>query len=149
MIDEWPEAGKSSLSHFPLLMTQWCRAKLIRALAVAFIGLELSACCFLPFSQGVIVDVTNDGSAPLSNLKVSFTGGERMLMRLEPRSTHEFRIKSTGDSGVSISFQDASGSAHSYELNVYLEPNYCGKIDIKVDRFGKITSQDEITVCPN
>jgi len=131
------------------IVRQRCWAKLIRAFAIAFVGFGLGACCFLPFSRGVIVDVTNEGSAPISNLKISFTGGERTLSKLGAESTHEFRVKPTGESDIIISFLDASGSAHSHGDIVYLEPNYQGRIDIKVDRLGNVTSKDDITACPN
>ncbi|MGE3978356.1 MAG: hypothetical protein AB7F94_12310 [Nitrospira sp.] len=66
-----------------------------------------------------------------------------------PGRTHTIRIKPTGDSGVILSFVYAWGNEHSQEVNVYLEKNYYGTIDIKIDRFGKITGKNDITACPN
>lgn len=125
-----------------------CRTKFIRVLAVALIGFGLGACC-LPFSGGVNVDVTNEGSTPIANLKISFTGSERTLSKLGAGSTHEFRVQPTGESDITISFLDANGSTHSHGDIVYLEPNYQGRVDIKVDRLGNVKSKDDITACPN
>ena len=129
-------------------MRHRCRAKLIRVLAVALIGFGLGACCF-PFSEGMKVDVTNEGSAPILNLKISFKGGDRTLSKLGVGSTHEFVVKPTGESDITLSFSDASGNSRSQAVDVYLEANYQGRIDIKVDRLGNVTWKDDITACPN
>jgi len=117
--------------------------------AYALSGIGPTAYCFLPFSSGVMVDVTNDGSAPVSNLEISFTGGEKTLAKLDPGSNHQFRVKPTGDSGVFLSFVDVLGNSHREEVRVYLEKNYQGTIDVKIDQSGKIAWKDEITACPN
>ena len=131
------------------IVRQRFRAKLIRALAVALIGFNLGACCFLPFSRGVIVDVTNEGSAPISNLKINFKGGNKTLSELGVGITHEFIVKPSGESDIDISFLDAKGNAHNCKVDVYFEANYQGRIDIKVDRLGNVTWKDDITACPN
>ena len=105
--------------------------------------------CFLPFSIGVVVDVTNEGTAPVSDLRVSFTGGENMWAKLDPGRTHTIKIKPAGDSGVVLNFVDVSGNLHTQEVGEYLEKNYYGTIDVKIDRFGKIAWQDDITACAN
>lgn len=105
--------------------------------------------CFLPFSTGVLVNVTNEGSAPVSNLRISFTGGENTWAKLDPGRAQMFRIKPSGESDVTFSFVDALGNAHSQKVDVYFEKNYQGTIDVKIDRVSKITWQDDITVCPN
>jgi hypothetical protein len=129
------------------IVRQRCREKLIRVLAVALIGFGLGACCF-PFSEGVKVDVTNEGSGPLSDLKISFKGGDRTLSKLGVGSTHEFIVKPTGESDITLSFSDASGSARSHKVDVYIEPSCQGRIDIKVDRLANVTWKDDITLCP-
>lgn len=134
------------------------KGQLILVLGVALFGLVLGYSlqiplrvlgCFVPFSTGVVVDVTNEGSAPVSNLRISFTVGENTLAKLDPGRTYTVRIKPSGESGVVIHFVDASGNLHSQEVGGYLETNYYGTIDIKIDRFGKITWQNDIIACPN
>jgi hypothetical protein len=112
-------------------------------------GFGLGACCPLGLSAGAIVNVTNDGPTPVSNLRVSFKGGEKSLAKLDPGRAQMFRVKPSGESDVTLRFVDALGDAHSHNVDVYLEKNYRGTIDVKIDRFGKITWQDKITPCPN
>ena len=112
------------------------------ALSVLVIGYSL------PFPPGVVVNVTNEGSVPASNLKINFAGGEKTSVKLAAGRAQMFRIKPL-DSGVTLSFVDAQGNLHSQEVDAYLEKNYHGTIDVKIDRFGKITWKDDITVCPN
>lgn len=68
------------------------KGQLILVLGVALFGLILGYSlqiplrvlgCFLPFPIGVVVDVTNKGSAPVSNLRISFTGGEDTWAKLD------------------------------------------------------------------
>jgi len=112
-------------------------------------GIGPMAYCFLPFASGVMVDVTNDGSMPVSNLEISFTGGEKTLAKLDPGSTHQFRVEPTGESSVVINFVDALGNSHGEDVDVYLEKNYMGTIAVKIDRFGRIARKDDIRMCPN
>lgn len=127
-------------------MRQRFRAKLIRVLAVALIGFSVGACCFL-FPAGVKVDVTNEGSEPISDLKINFKGGNKTLSELGVGSTHEFIVKPSGESDIDISFLDSKGNARNYKVDVYFETNYQGRIDIKVDRLGNVTWKDDITPC--
>jgi hypothetical protein len=133
------------------------KGKLVLALGVALFGLVLGYSlpfslgelgCFLPFRIGVVINVTNDGSMPVSNLRISFNRGENTWAKLDPGRAQMFKIKPS-DSGVVLSFVDALGNLHSQKVDVYLEKNYHGTIDIKIDRSGKITWKDEIIACPN
>ena len=129
-------------------MRQRFRAKLIRVLAVVLIGFSLGACCFL-FPAGVKVNVTNEGSEPISDLKINFKGGNKTLSELGVGSTHEFIVKPPGESDIIVSFLDARGNARNYKVDVYIETRSQGRIDIKVDRLGNVRWEDHITSCPN
>lgn len=130
------------------IMRQCFMPKRIQMLTVALIGFSLGACCFA-FSEGIKVNVINEGPKPISNLKINFKGGNKALSELGAGSTHEFIVRPSGESDVGVSFIDASGIAHSHKVDVYCETNYQGKIDIRVDRFGNVTWKDDITACPN
>lgn len=114
--------------------------------AVVILGVELR--CLLPFSRGVIVHVTNEGSAPVSKLAISFKGGEQTMAALAPGSTHRFRVKPSVESDVVLGFVDALGNPHSHKVDVYLNIYALGTIDITINHVGQVTWQDAITYCP-
>ena len=95
----------------------------------------------------VDVAVVNGGFTPLTDLTVSYTGGRELLRELWPGESREFTINPSGESDLEISFVDATGNIHGQRIDVYFERNYRGRIDIRIDATGKVTSHDVITSC--
>lgn len=95
----------------------------------------------------VKVVVANEGAGPIKNLTINYSGGTESLSELGSGRAYEFSINATGESDLSVSFVDASGSSHSHKVDVYFERNYRGKIDVKIDSASKISSSHQITLC--
>jgi len=101
--------------------------------------------CFFPFLSGVMVNVTNDGPTPVSNLAIVFQDGEKVLAKLEPGRTHTFRVKPSVESGIDVRFVDALGNGHSHKPDVYISRYSRGTITITLDYGSNITWQTAIT----
>jgi hypothetical protein len=93
------------------------------------------------------VAVVNEGMTPITDLTVSYTGGRELLRELWPGESREFSINPSGESALEISFVDSSGHSRGRKIDVYFERNYRGRIDIKIDEAGKVSSRDTITSC--
>ena len=94
------------------------------------------------------VAVVNEGLTPITDLTVSYTGGRELIRELWPGESREFPITPSRESALEIGFVDATGHSHSRKIDVYFEHSYRGRIDIRIDGAGKVSSFDKITSCP-
>lgn len=99
------------------------------------------------FFCGVDLAVFNEGSTPVTDLTVSYKGGRQLVRELWPGEGLEFSINPSGESDLEISFVDATGQSRGRTLGVYLAPDFHGRIDIRLDGAGKVSSHDAITSC--
>jgi hypothetical protein len=93
------------------------------------------------------VAVVNGGFTPITDMTVSYAGGRELLRELWPGESREFTINPSGESDLEISFVDATGHSHGRTIEVHFERNYSGRIDIRIDAAGNVSSHDEITSC--
>jgi hypothetical protein len=93
------------------------------------------------------VAVVNEGMTPLTDLTVSYTGGRELLRELWPGESRAFSINPSGESALDVSFVDSSGQSRGRKIDVYFERNYRGRIDIRIDAMGKVSSKDKVTSC--
>jgi len=91
--------------------------------------------------------VVNEGLTPITDLAVSYRGGRELIRELWPGESREFSINPAGESDLEISFIDAAGLLHNRKIDVYFEHNYRGRMDIRIDATGKVSSHDDISRC--
>ncbi len=94
--------------------------------------------------QGIVVSVTNTGTAPISAVAVAYTGGMVRVPTLAPGAAHHARIAATSDSHLDLDFTDATGRVYTQVIGVYFEPGYTGSVAILVDGAGGVTWRDHI-----
>lgn len=118
------------------------RRTLIRATATLALTLPLSGCG----AQGIVVSVTNTGSAPLTAIEVRYTGGTIRVPARAPNASHHARVAATGESLLDMRFVDANGARRSETVGVFFEPGYTGSVAILVDDAGVVTWRDRVRV---
>lgn len=108
---------------FPILLT-----------VLMLVWIDLGACS----QSGVKVIVTNQGTKPITNLQVLFSGGSENSQKLGPGTTHEFTVNPAGESSIDLRFVDADGSLQTIKLDVYLGKNYEGALDVQIASDGTV-----------
>jgi hypothetical protein len=82
----------------------------------------------------VTITVINDTASPLANVCLSFHGGERSARAIGAGRAVTWRLRTSGGSGLTLTYEDATGRLMTEEANVYLEPNYLETVDLHVGR---------------
>ena len=82
---------------------------------------------------GNIVVLRNKGQKALSNVVLTFPGGESKLSLLPENSDRTLIMNLRGESGLSFSFTDWAGKKHEEYKDIYLEPGYKGSVYITID----------------
>jgi hypothetical protein len=108
------------------------------ALALA-IGLERSR-------KGVEVVLTNQGSSPVRNVRVWFSGGSDIVSEVRAGAQERMRVRPRSESGLRLEFVDSQGGQHSEPINVYIEPGYGGRVTIEIDDDNKVSWHDEVSL---
>ncbi len=82
----------------------------------------------------------------MTNLQLHFRGGSKRAANLKPTESFQAKIKPNGESDLTIEFVDVSGKQHSTNLDVYLEPSFRGRIEVTIERDGKVSAKDELKI---
>jgi hypothetical protein len=121
------------------------RKKIAFAIAViilAFLGIGMITL----MSRGVDLLVINDGHSPIKDLKLEFTGGTKSISELAPGGEYHVRINPKSESHLEVKFMDSGGLNHKEIVDVYMERNYHGKLTVRIDRYGKVSWQDDTKI---
>lgn len=93
----------------------------------------------------LIVVVQNQTSAPITNLRIDYTGGSLSINNIEPRQEVKKSIYPSGESDLTISYF-TEDTQYSQKVNVYIEPSYSGRVTISIIRRGEISIRHKISV---
>jgi hypothetical protein len=96
--------------------------------------------------RGVQVILFNDGQHPVRDVIISFAGGERRTSLLPDRGRYVTRVNPTGESHLELQFRDPSGNERKAVVDVYIEPNYTGRVLIRIDSSARVTSTDQVEI---
>jgi hypothetical protein len=88
---------------------------------------------FLNDPKGVQVTVVNQGQNPITDVRLTFTGGSHDIGDLPPNEPVQFNLEPSGESSVTVSFSDSLGNSQSRLVDVYVEPGYDGTLLIFID----------------
>lgn len=86
----------------------------------------------------ITVTITNEGTLPITNLSLLFSGGSQRLERLVPGQIHSFVVRAKGESDLVVNFVDGNSNAKQEKLDVYFGPHFRGWIAIKIDSQGTV-----------
>lgn len=84
--------------------------------------------CF--FHRGVRVAVTNNSGSIIRNFLLNYAGGSIEANVIDYKKTISYKVKPTSESDLRIQFLDKDGNTKKATIEVYIEPNYGGRIKI-------------------
>jgi hypothetical protein len=96
-------------------------------------------------SSGIGVTISNNGFAPISDVVLSFSGGNHQFRVLNSGQTEKVRVRPKGESHLMISFLDSTGMKHSKVIDVYFESGYRGRVEIKINSAYDVSWVSKIT----
>jgi hypothetical protein len=103
-------------------------------------ALLIAAGAFIWLRPGVKLVVRNSGGAVLRDVHIGVTGRTYALPDIPPNGSKTVRLHPTGDSGITIHHEDATGRAEAVEVDCYLGSGYSGRISVEVAD-GTVTRQ--------
>src|SRR5207244_1731907 len=95
-----------------------------------FVGVLIIAASACSRRQTVVV--INDAENALTEVKVTYRGGETLFSTLEAHSRREGKMRTYGESHAVLNFRDWSGIEHRAPIDVYFESGYSGALTIRV-----------------
>ncbi len=95
---------------------------------------------------GVNVSVQNETGAEIADVAIRFTGGSALKPRLPAGAIFATRVRSRGESDLTVEFKDAAGRPHSQLIDVYFERGYRGTIAIHIRPDGTVRWKDETKI---
>ena len=99
---------------------------LVAAVAIAAVAVMVI------WPRGVKVVVTNTGASPMQNVSVKVTGSSTPLGNLAVGERASVRVRSAGESSVTIQYTDAAGAGQSLDAGCYIESGYSGTIELDI-----------------
>jgi hypothetical protein len=78
----------------------------------------------------VRVAVTNNSGSIIRNFLLNYAGGSIEANVIDYKKTISYKVKPTSESVLRIQFLDKDGNTKKATIEVYIEPNYGGRIKI-------------------
>ncbi len=94
------------------------------------------------FAKGIKIELNNFNSTTISNIVVTYSGGNKSLSDLGVGKSHTFIVNPNGDSGLTLEYIDQTGNKIERKIDVYFGKNYSGKITINIEQNNKIEIKD-------
>lgn len=91
---------------------------------------SLAVLCF--FSHGVRVEIINSTGNTLHNFRLLYQGGQVQENLVNPQQAFRYKIDPSSETDLTMEFIDRDGTVRKMRIEVYIEPNYGGKIKIIV-----------------
>ena len=117
-------------------------------LLTLFILFALLIGVFLLYPRGVLISVVNNGSHEIANVRIRLSQGSISWPSLRSNERHKRRVNPPGESRLHLEYDDFRGAHYVVEIDVYIEGDYSGSLDIDVRDDGKVTWEDHIRIRP-
>ncbi len=99
---------------------------------------------------GVTVSIHNDSNFIIKDIRLDFKGNTFDWAELSPHSKASIIATPKNElADLSITFIDTSGRQHYKVIDVYVEPGYRGKLNIRVDNNNNVTWETKIEIGPS
>lgn len=104
--------------------------------------------CFFAqcLTKGVFLTIKNNAHNNVYEIMVHYTGGHYQIPILTPDASTKRRINPTSESNISIEFKDHNGNKHSSLVDVYIESEHSGSLDVELNENGSITWKDDLKI---
>ncbi len=96
----------------------------------------------------ITVMVFNQAHFTLSDVSISYSGGDRTAARIVPGGMATADIRSQGESDMTLSYRDSKGVLRTWEGDVFIESGYRGRLEFHVRDEG-VTRVDGISSDPH
>jgi len=106
-------------------VTKW-----IFALLLILIVEGAPACRWLFLEYQVTIE--NSSGFPMQNARLRIRGQEAMIDKLSPSERRSVRLRPSGETGLTLEFTDPGGRVCQQDLDVYMDHNLGGYIDVFV-----------------
>lgn len=103
--------------------------KFVLLILVCFIMLHLGC-----LQKGVLVIVTNHSEDIIRGLQLEYEGGMIGTDKIDHNQSFSNYVNPTSESSLLIQFVDKNGITRKEAVDVYIEKNYSGKIEIIIGR---------------
>jgi hypothetical protein len=125
-----------SLGILPSQPPTWNLAPREKIFAVATFALACSLLLMLliwVLNPHVDVTIFNESGTALSDVSINYGGGKRTAERIIAGSSATASIRSSGESGITLSYRDSDGGVKSTKSLAYIEAGYRGSLEIHVE----------------
>lgn len=114
---------------------------------LVLVGIVVPTAVFAAWVQqtnGIRVEVVNNGPDPLSEIVVHVTGNYLHIGDLEVGESRTVRVLPVSESHLEISFVDQAGQSHRLDAGGYFEPGYRGVIAVELVNFAIKRNEHQI-----
>lgn len=112
------------------------------ALMLSCLALATIALVSCGLAVGINARITNSSGGGVTDILLSFTGGEEHVAEIKAGALHKLRLNPRGASSLTLQYTGADGIVHTNKLGLYFEPGYRGRIDIEIGTNGVLTYKD-------
>lgn len=123
------------------------KRKLVSCGIVLSVALVLATGYFY-WTRGVYVSVNNNTQSTLKNMDITYHGGVIQIATLEPKMSYGRYINPIGESDLTLEWFDSMGAKHSHMIEVYIEHNYAGSVEITVEPDNTVSVMDKVRSMP-
>ena len=122
------------------------KRKPVRCAIVLLIALVLLvATGYFYWTRGVYVSITNNTQSTLKDINISYVRGVVHVAALEPAASCARYVNPTGgDADLRLEWFEPSGAKHSHAIDVYIEHNYSGSVEITVEPGNRVSVTDKV-----
>lgn len=89
-------------------------------------------------SKGIKISLENQTGNIIKNIKIYYSGGIKNVAKIENNSRWEGFINPNSESHIEIDYIDFKNIKHHKKIDCYFENRYNGKLNIKINKNGKI-----------
>jgi hypothetical protein len=100
-----------------------------QALFLLFIGMTVLVGCR---SRVIQVTITNTGREAIRNIEVQYPGGSYGVARLQPGTSHQYRIKPLSAATMQFSYEDSNGK-QQIKSGPRVEKGQEGTLDVTIN----------------
>jgi hypothetical protein len=106
--------------------------KRVTIVALAFLVLGLMVLAYEVHRRAILVTITNGSSGVISNIHVTYRGGELIFTKLESGENQSGYVHPNTETHLRLSFYVDDGSLREQDIESYMEPGYRGYVNIVV-----------------
>lgn len=110
-------------------------------LLLAVLVLGLGHYCW---TRGVYVKITNNADTALKDVEIAYSGGTIHVGTLEPKGSYGQWVNPNSASIWNMEWFGSSGAKESLAIDVYVERNYSGSVEITVEHDGTVAVVDRV-----